>query len=374
VELAERGWGERGLEGRERWFVLSVALALSACSPGEPEPISEVWTAREFLAMQGSGLDLGGWLPDELLTVEGAPLRFQPGTQSGGPGLTLFPAVADGAVAAFVITDIWRNHPEPWVQPVWAPFDENGDRPDGVRNVFPVNVDSTFYSPFWRAELLLTPGLTPETFRSARDVYGVEADRRTGGIILCPIVPASTKFADDGSGPREPLTLRPLPKLPEKTAIAWVDGQEVSYFDFGFDRVQAEAQNLTETNAYFFVSSAEGKPLPLAAVLRGNPEQHSLVNRVDVVLPEGSAPFVPANRSDLRALVVAAGLSVPTPPPALDAFPELALRVATNPECFESASFPTACTWLDTTARVEALATSQRISRPVQLAIGVVSP
>lgn len=339
------------------------------CDPGPPARKALLWTAQDFVEKQGTEDDLGGWRPGELLTAGGAPLVFQAGTQAGVAGLTLFPAVMDGAPAAFAITDIWQDHPEPWVQPVWAPLDENGEKVRDVWNVFPVDVDATFYSPFWRAELLLTAGLTPETYRSARDVLGAKPERRTGQIILCPIVPPQTSFADDGTGPKDPITLRPL-VLPGQTPRAWVEGKAVSYLDFGLDRVQADGQDLIEAPAYFFVSSAGERPLPLAAVLSTDAKRNSLVRRVDVVLPEGAAAFVPSNRLELKTLLEGRQLEVPPVPAELDAFPQFALRVARDPECFTAAKFST-CEWLDTPARLEAL---QRITQPVQLAIGVVVP
>lgn len=350
----------------------ALALLLAACNPGPAAPLARFWSGRDFSKPTGN---FGGFFPSELMARDGASLRFQPGNQTGGDGLILFPAVADRAVVAFVITDIWQAHPEPWVQPVWSPLDENGAQPVGVWNVFPVDVDSTFYSPFWRAEMLLTSGLTPTSFRSGRDVLNAKGERRSGSIILCPIVPDGTRIADDGSGAKEPITLRPV-MVPTKTNRAWVDGKEVSYFDFGPDRVQADGQNLREALAYFFVSAAGQRPLPLATVLPAEPKRNSLVRRVDVVIPGGAAPFVPANRPDLRALLLreAPELTVPTVSVTLDAFPQFALRVATDPACFEDPAFPTACDWLDTPARLEALRADRRIVQDVQLAIGVVLP
>lgn len=350
---------------------IALLLLLAACNSGPAAPVAKLWTSADYLAKQGQQLNFGGFFPDDLLRAEGAPLRFQPGTQSGGPGLTLFPGVSEGAPVAFAITDIWQDYPEPWVQPVWIPLDESGVRPAGVINVFPVNVKSTFYSPFWRAEFLLTAGLTDSTYRSARDVLDGKFERRTGGIILCPIVAeAGTLFADDGSGPKNPVTLQSIGNLlPDKNSHAWVDGKQVTYLDFGPWRASAEGQELLEDPIYFFVQKAGDRPLPLSAVLPGDAFNHSFVHRVDVVLPAGAAAFVPSNRPDLRALLAARDFTVPDVAPALDAFPQYALRVAANPTCFGDANFPTACDWLDSPERIEQL--NQKIEQPVYLAVGV---
>lgn len=357
-----------------------AGFALAACNAGPAAPTAKVWSSREYLAGHGQPLDFGGFAPAELLALTGEELRFMPDarTQQGGPGLTLFPGVTDSKVAAFAITDIWANHPQPWVEPVWAPLDENGNKVMGVWNVFPVDVDSTFYSPFWRAELLFTPGLTKDTYKSSRDVLNAKVERRSSAIVLCPIVPLRDEgdelhFADDGSGPRDPLTLQPL-TLPAKPTRAWVDGHAVGYFDFGADRAAADQQTLQESSAYFFVSAPGERPLPLAAVLPAEAKRHSLVRRVDVVMPASAAPFVPSNRPELKAMLEARAVAVRTVPGALDAFPEFALRVAGSPSCFDEPTFPAGCDWLDTPQRLQAYAPGTLIVQPVQLAIGVVLP
>ena len=362
-------------------LVLVTAGAFAACNAAPVTDPAKMWSSRDFLNGHGKKLSFGGWEPDELMATKGEVLRFMPdgGTQQGGPGFTLFPGLTDSRLAAFAITDIWENHPQPWVQPVWVPLDESGNKVMGVWNVFPVDVDSTFYSPFWRAELLLTPGLTQDTYKSARDVLDAKVQRRQTAVVLCPIVPLrdegdEVRFADDGSGPRHPLTLQLLKKVPAKPAKAWVDGNVVGYFDFGADRTPADEQTLQEATAYFFVSAPGERPLPLTVVLPSDAVRHSLVRRVDVVIPAGAKPFVPTNRPDLKAMLEARGLTVPLASASADAFPELALRVAGTPACFTEPTFPAGCDWLDTRERIEAFAPGTLIERPVQLAIGVVLP
>lgn len=375
--------------------LFAVALGLLwACDSGPPARAAKVWTVQDFvekankLDAKGLPLDFGGWRPEELVVEAGQPLLFPTGTQSGPRGLTLFPAVAAGKAAAFVITEIWQDHPTPWVQPVWMPRDEAGRPLDGVNNVFPVGIDSTFYSPFWRAEELLTEQLSDTTYRSARDVLSARPTRRSGSIIFCPFAPGDTGFADDGSGTKDPMTLtlatlKPAPPLvhpgwlPLKLSEGWVDGQPVLYFDFGLDHAPADEQTLAEAPAYFFVRQAGDRPLPLAAVLPPDALRHALIRRVDVVLPPGAAPFVPPGRAALRALLLARDPSLTVPElvdPALDAFPQLVLRVAANPACFSAPGFPADCDWLDSPARLEALRSDLRLERQVQLGIGVVLP
>ena len=373
----------------ERAGVRAVALLLlAACNSGPAKPTAERWSVKQMATPDDPTEDFGGWLPGELLVKSGQPLFFNAQqSQKGDAGLTLFPAVANGKAAAFVITDVWQNWPTPWVQPVWIPRDEAGRPLDGVVNVFPVGDESTFYSPFWRAEELLTKDLTDSTYRSARDVLSAKPTYREGSVIFCPLVPEGTTFADDGTGAKDPMTqtlatLKPAPPLvhpgwlPRELSHGWVDGLKVSYLDFGLDHALADGQTLSAAKAWFFVRQAGDKPLPLAAVLPDDALRHALVQRVDVVLPAGAAPFVPSNRPELRTLLAGKDplLTVPAVDPALDAFTQFTLRVAVNPSCFTAPTFPATCDWLDSPARIAALPSSSKLEQPVQLGIGVVLP
>lgn len=366
----------------------AAALCLVGCAPSGDVDEAKFWTVANFISARARNPDFGGFSPQELVVPEGERLVFQAGTQASGVGLTLFPAVAEGRPASFVITEIWSSWPDPWVQPVYLPRTEAGQPQDGTLNVFPIDVSSTFYSPYWRMEELLTPDLTDATYRSARDVLNAPARtvRRSGSIVFCPIVPAETRFADDGSGTKDPMTLtlatlKPTPPavhpgwLPSALSTAWVDGRQVRYYDFGPDHAPSEGQVVFEAPAYFFVREAGGAPLPVAAVLPDDPVRHALVRRYDVVWPAGAAPFVPPNRPELRALLTRKELEVPElTDPALDAFPQYTLRVAMNPACFAAATFPTGCDWLDTPARIARLPSNLVVKSEVQLGIGVVLP
>lgn len=367
---------------------LGFAVLLAACAPSADVPDAKFWTVANFITARAKNPDFGGFFPKDLVVPRGEPLVFFPGTQSEGPGLTLFPAVAEGKAASFVITEIWANWPDPWVQPVYLPRDEAGRPVEGARTVFPVDVASTFYSPFWRAEELLTPNLGENTYRSARDVLNAPTgtQRRSGAIVFCPIVPAETRFADDGTGTKDPMTRtlatpRPTPPavhpgwLPGVPSDAWVEGKPVSYFDFGADHAPSDGQVVFDAPAYFFVKAQGGAPLPVAAVLPDEPVRHAFVRRFDVSLPPGALPFIPPNRPELRALLLAKGLEVPPlTNAALDAFPQYTLRVAVDPACFDAATFPAGCDWLDTPARVLRLPSNTVVKREVQLGIGVVLP
>jgi hypothetical protein len=371
-----------------RLLVLGAVL-LAACAPSGDVPDAKFWAVEDFVAARARNPDFGGFFPKDLVVPEGEPLRFVPGMQAAGQGLTLFPAVAgQGRPAAFVITDIWANWPDPWVQPVYLPRDEAGRPVEGALTVFPVDVASTFYSPFWRMEELLTPNLTDTTYRSARDALNAPAGtvQRSGSIVFCPIVTADTGFADDGSGTvmpitRAPAVLQPVPPqvhrgwLPRSSNQAWVDAQPVTYFDFGGDHAPSDGQRVFEAPLHFFVKAAGGAPLPLAAVLPEDPVRHAFVRRHDVVLPAGAAVFVPPSRADLRPLLEEKGVTAPVlTDVAYDAFVDRALQVAANGTCLDDPTTVPTCDWLDSPARLAALPSNTVTRTEVLLGIGVVMP
>ncbi len=364
----------------------AAVLALTACTP-TPGPDAKVWNAREFIALRGQPRDFGGWYPSELMVGPDEVIPFSTARQGPGNGLTVFPGVSEGQAIGFLITMLWANHPDPWVQPVWTPVNQNGVRPADVLNIFPVGLESNFSSPYWKTVFLKDEALTPTTFRSARDVLNSKVVPTDGPLVFCPIVPDDVTVAGAAQGfPVHPLTGTPFgfrsnaaqPFARLTPAAAWVENQTVSYLPLGPSRQSYTNQTLEESPLYVFVTKLGERPLPLAAVWPPGPRGRSLLNRVDVELPPGAGAFVPANRPDLREALVARG--VPTSAltdvsVALDAFPAFALRVATNPACFQDvANFPGGCRWLDSEAAVLGLREDLRRAQPVQLAAAVLDP
>lgn len=349
--------------------LLLVVLSSSGCNQGPTGPVAKFWTARDYLSKNGTGVDFGGWRPSQLLTMEGQPLTFIEGTQAKGHGLTVFPGVSDGQSVPFVITDVWSNHPQPWVQPVWNPPSASA----GGFNIFPVGVDSTFYSPWWLLDVVATKQVEADVYRSARDILNAEATHTPGPLILCPFMPDAVGLANASVGPVDPSSRTPLANVGLNPG--WVEGTKVSYMVFGTDLTPFENQSLSAFNAYFFVTVASDpanggadKPLPVSAVLPSDPYHHGWVQRVDVLVPTGAEPYVPQSRPELRALISAhfPDLTVP----AQDE-PAFVLRLATNPACFTATDFPAGCDWLDSVARIEQLPVASRIERPVQLTLGM---
>lgn len=117
-----------------------MAVAAAACqAPAGPE--AKVWTPREFFERRAVTAPVfGGWAPSALLVEPGQRIPYSTRTQAMGEGLPVQPGVSAGRAVGFVITDVWQDHPDPWVQPVWMPATQGTPRVrrTDVNTVFPV--------------------------------------------------------------------------------------------------------------------------------------------------------------------------------------------------------------------------------------------
>jgi hypothetical protein len=343
----------------KRLCVLAWLIATS-CGPLTIAE-SETWTTRSFTKFARADQDFGGLSSRTLAVAQGdlIPWRSRPFDtedfrQGSGFGLALYPAFAQGKTASMLITEVWENHPTPWVQPVYQ-FVKGGSP---IRGIFAVGVESTFYTPFWRAERASVPDETgPAVYTSAASVLDAKLSVTQGSMVVCPIIPSDLNVA---AAPDETVALRPLSGEPVNVVAhsqAWVDGATVDYFGVGLDRITVTETGLpVETPIYFFVS-ATGATLSLPAILVDDATRHSLHRRYDIVLPASFGVFVSANRPELKSYIQGEGVHVPEADPAIAdavAKPYL-LRVATNPECFKAdGGFPSGCHWLDSQTAVEA--------------------
>jgi hypothetical protein len=406
--------------------LLPLALLGLTCAPQRTERRA-VWTVASFVHRYDAGVDFGGWSPRELISAPGEAIPFRSGAFSldggdelmisdggGGFGLTVFPGYSAGAPVAYTITDIWYHTPQPWVQPTYLGLG---------RTVFPVDVSGSFYSPFWRKELVSPP--FPAT--SATEVLNhlAQPDGGTmveGDIILCPLVPPRTTMARAakdpfpvhpftgqqvavGTFPSAAESLDPLP--------AWVDGHDTSYLSFGSWRAQAQGDTLIASRFFVFGRQVNGafEGLPVPAVLPDDALHDALMQRVEVTLAPGTVAFLPASRAALGPALAARGV-----PLALHALPEKAprdggavlgtledggvgpalgvvsgaqllavdpaidevtggrymLRLALDEKCFlPGGGFPDACIWLDSAGQIgEWVADAQLNPEDVTLSVG----
>ncbi|MBL8909616.1 MAG: hypothetical protein JNM17_02825 [Archangium sp.] len=361
---------------------LLVVLLFSACAEQEQTEAS-FWRVRDMWKPKNELADFGGWKPRQLLATVGTPLFFEENAASQtvlNDGLVVQPGVSNGTSAPFVITEIWRNHPTTWIQPVWVPRKLDGNAPPKGLNVFSVNDDSTFYSPFWQLEVVVNDELKDdnEGFRSAREVLAVMGDEAKttlvdGPLVYCPIIPDGVYVARNSAGVHDPVTGGTLDGLEQLTRNeAWAENAQLFYGGFGAGRFTANGQLPVASRAYFWVTS-EGEPvLPLAAVLPAQPKAKSFVTRVDMRIPPTAGVYVPSSRPDLREKLLNLGLRVPAPSPANANVDARALQVMLNPDCVTDAGI-SSCTFVDSEAAVFSSGVWTN-EQPVQLAIGVVGP
>ncbi len=340
----------------------AIVLVLLACGPSTAPP-AKTWTAFELVANAKQDKDFGAISSRKLAVKTGDPIpwrsrpfEFDDSRQGEGSGLPLWPAFADGQTASMLITEIWRDHPTPWVQPVYQ-FAGRSD----LRGLFPVGVKSTFYTPYWRAMLATVPAeTTNDTFTSVPALLDANVPLQKSVMVVCPIVPSDTFIAvpPGALNAVRPMSGETVAQLTHSQA--WVDGALVDYLGIGFDRQTVTENELpVETPIYFFVKVAgagkQGYSLP--PVLPTDPTRHSLHRRYEVAIPANAGAFVTADRPELARLLRDEGVLVPDADPTiLDAVarPYL-LRVATNPECFANgANFPASCRWLDSQTALEA--------------------
>lgn len=316
---------------RLRWL-----LVLAACAPASP-PRAIAWPAATFLRDPDKSLDFGGFQTKELADKSAKLLLVQP-------------AWGDGQRLGYIVSEIWVGHPDLWVQPVY------NLKPVQAETIFSVDIDSTFYSPYWRAWRV--SGAEPgNRYVRVSDVNALP--RQKGPLVVCPIVP-------DGMGLGPPADLR-LRDGGIEPGVAFVNGHRVEYFSFGPERQAAEPYAggdldgvVRPAELYLFAARGAdgGRELlrELPAVLPEDTWHHAYVRRVDVLL-EREAVFVPAGDSTgLREKLRGLGVNVPAASVAIAA--DLAEthrgHVAIDGSCFESAAgFPASCEWLDSEAALD---------------------
>ena len=297
----EQALGER-FRSAPSILIAAALLIIIGCGPAASDS-AKTWTTREMVANARQDKNFGGLSTRMLAVSAGDPIpwRSRPFeaddvVQGEGRGLPLWPAFAEGQTATALITEIWLNHPTPWVQPVYQFLTDGQGRSD-LRGIFPVGVDSTFYTPYWRAELATVPReTTPETFKSATSLLDARVPLQKYVMVVCPIVPRDVFIAVPSGAKKaaRPLSGEPVDLLDH--AEAWVDDKVVTYFGVGFDRQTVTEQELPiETPIYFFVKTpGSGKPsFTLPPVLPNQPARHSLHRRYEVTLPAGALDACP---------------------------------------------------------------------------------
>ena len=369
--------------------LLVVVALVIGCAPTS-QVKAERWPTPE---LSKGAHEYGGFPSTFFVTLEGAQLPFGLADDGQLPpvaavsGWTILPAFALAQPAAYVVTEVWESHPDPWIQPVYMVM--TGDPPtrlavDGmpaqrtdagmlvtplVPITFGVGDASTFYSPYWQGVMVTTREPPPVDGADTRAVLAAAQELRLGGRPLCPIVPfLSFSLAATTAGPIHPFTQAPLKQL--QASPVRVDAATTAYIDFGVDRFEAtDTGRISPTRIFFFARMSGGKPTlldGLPAVLSDNAVHSGYARRYDVVLND-EAVFVPAGAmwDGVRARFNAIRPDSNIPADVAAAY---ALRVAKSSSCFlVAADFPTGCQWLDSEAAIDRVEARRVIRTEVTL-------
>jgi len=377
---------------------LLLALLLGGCVAASDEDPARTYSLADLRDLAKAHGDIDGIPAEGMVAFRGQPIAqlsppfsnqevLQRPDLDGAP---LSASFSEGAPAAYYTTEFWYDRDPVWVEPLYiavsaydpqSPFSK---RIPGVLPIFSLGAKSAFYSPYWRVEyVVVPPEVNPDSLRHVRDVVGLET--HDGPLKICSIIPDDMDVASpEGVAPVRPLNGDAVAAV--RKGQAWVEGEKVSFLDFGNDRFTVGAGDVVdETPIYGFAAADEGGervPLGLPNVAGVGPagSQASVSQGSGAVrfgglwrlylvdLPAGAGVFVPPGLPALRDQVREKGLAVPELAAEVAADPRAAdytLRVALDPSCFGSTDggFPGGCTWLDSQARIESLLGQQAIHR-----------
>jgi hypothetical protein len=343
-----------------------LALGAAGCGPRHRVD-NYVWTLFDLQQKLQHGEGYGGPPLPEGMSV--SSLLKQDGTATV---LSVTPAFAEGAPAAYVTTDIWINYAEDniWPQPLYFQMvddttplrDANGADAPALVDVGP---ESTFYSPFWSVSRARVGPLDDVNhYRSTRDLLDQHVPLVRDGLYAAPLRPLDLLAAAAGRSLTEPTWGTPLDAV--EAEPAWLNGTSVGVLDFGevsfwLDPDEGYVQPLP--TFVFYARDASGAAAPVANALpvRGSvmllsgataevgvdeatgwpmPKFGAFARLYHAVLPAGAGPFAAAANP-----TAAARAADPK---------DYEGRVALDTRCFGDSGFPGSCQWLDSQASIEA--------------------
>jgi hypothetical protein len=299
--------------------------------------------------------------------------------------------------SAYVTGEIWKGFDEVWVQPVYVPvtgFDARGVAQElGDSPIFSVGPDSAFYSPFWRVFYFqVPPGTKSGAFKSARDVIDselplIEGPNRTMSLVPGDVLP-----------PEAPEDSNQHIGGPTKVESGYLDGQPVSYLDFGESNFSWNDDLVVEETPLFvlFYRTASGDLAPLnvptvagtgplyanrpANVVGSSVPHYGAYWRLyTVVVPSTARIYAPVDvlpqtRMKFESSMIGPTYTLPATTPK--DLPNYVGRVALNPYapdgappgCFDNYNLfethdPAGCLWLDSQGAIEALIPQSLIQR-----------
>ncbi len=377
-----------------KWGVVAAAVAVAvSCSQPDAPPSPAVFTLFDVQALYAEGHDGNYPIAVDSSLPGGIPIRQ---LMSAEGVLKVHPTWAEGYGAAYVVTEVWTDFDELWVQPAYVPVKGWSQ---GVRGglttpwepIFGLGPGSRFYSPFWQIMFVDVPDdTTPESLTSAEQVlrsgYPLHPDlgrvmvMTPGQVTLEQLDVAGYVTPVGGAMPRQ----------------GWVDGARGSYLEFQSAGLSWDDRLvIDEVPIYHFVARDNDGALvqlPIPTVAGTGPPYSNtpppfILNTATpggptftshyagywrlytVVLPPEARVFAPPARPDVAADLRQAAPDFPLyedqySQSIIDA-PELVVRgvagmVALDSSCFKGDVFslepgnnPDPCRWLDSQQHIE---------------------
>ncbi|HEV3030816.1 MAG TPA: hypothetical protein VG319_04200 [Polyangia bacterium] len=156
-----------------------------------------------------------------------------------GYHLTLRETWTEQYRSAYVTAEVWTGFDEVWLQPVYAPITGFVDgvpaklvdpAKGGWSPIFSVGAGSAFYSPFWQVRYFQVPdGTDPAAFTSARQVIDSGLPLIQGPARVLSLVPGAVGLPQTAAGSGQEIG------GPQGVGSGFLDGQPVSFLDFGAD-------------------------------------------------------------------------------------------------------------------------------------------
>jgi hypothetical protein len=301
---------------------------------------------------------------------------FEP-NPDGTARLRILPAFSEAMPAAYVAGEMWTGYEEIWLQPWYSlvtAWDEKAPSTYRLKDadgkvapaIYDVDVDSTFYSPFWRVLwVVVPPGTTPNTYGSSRALLDAGLPMYEGPGWIYSV---RTPTLNLGEGkPKHPFLGTDVGAValgPE----AWFDGSLKPSMNLGGNNFTYNDTDVVDEVALFWFHRRGAPPQTATAwpavigtgpfgarepaLVVGNRPRFGGLCRIHLAaVPQTAAVFDPDASPAATALLTAATVDPATyrGRVALNA-----TKVSMNDTaCFDDPGFPQSCTWLDNQAAVE---------------------
>jgi hypothetical protein len=262
--------------------VVALALgALAACdAPRAPSP--KVWTLFDVQSLYADGKSGS----DAIAIDAGLPGGVKLGQLLADPTTAYArPTITEGYNGSYFTTEVWSHFDEVWLQPMYIPVTrwENGAPVPLAPGtwIFSVGPRSGFYSPFWQMVYFDVDENTPmDAITSVRQVLDGKYPLHFGPGRTVSLVP------DNVVGPPGDT-----PAIPFTTGSGWLDGERVSFIDFG-------------KATFTWNEHAVIDEIPIYVLLFRTPDGHLVAPNIQTVAgtgPPGSGgPPAPIIANELR--------------------------------------------------------------------------